>query len=58
MNENGEEVQQISYSDLTDFKKKVKEIMKKLKSEQVALSEVVFLAPKKYHNSILGTVNN
>ena len=51
--ENGEEVRKISYTDLTDFKQKIKEILKNLRAEKIELSDVVFLAPKKYDNSIL-----
>lgn len=53
LQENGEEVQCISYSDIQDFKKKVKDIMKFLRNEKLEPSDVVFLAPKKYENSIL-----
>ena len=50
---NGEEVQRISYSGKDNFKSQLKEIMKKLRVEGVSSSDVVFLAPKKYSNSIL-----
>ena len=53
MQENGEEVQCISYSDRADFKTKIKEITKKLRAEKIEMSDVAFLAPKKYANSIL-----
>lgn len=53
LHENGEEVQEIIYSDKTDFKHKVKDILKHLRAEKVDLTDVVFLAPKKYSNSIL-----
>lgn len=53
LQENGEEVQCISYSDTQDFKKKMKEPMKSLRSEKIVSSDVAFLAPKKYANSIL-----
>lgn len=53
LHENGEEVQRIIYSDKADFKRKVKEILKNLRAEKVDLTDVVFLAPKKYSNSIL-----
>lgn len=53
LQENGEEVQCISYSDMQDFKKKIKDIMKFLRSEKIEPTDVVFLAPKKYENSIL-----
>ena len=53
LQEYGEEVQKILYTDLSDFKQKIKDIVKNLRAEKVDLSEVVFLAPKKYSNSIL-----
>lgn len=53
LQENGEEVQCISYSDTQDFKKKMKDLMKYLRSEKIVPSDVAFLAPKKYANSIL-----
>lgn len=57
LHENGEEVQKIVYTDKADFKQKIKEILKKLRAEKVDLSDVVFLAPKKYSNSILGELS-
>lgn len=51
--ENGEEVRQVAYEDMADFKIQIKEIMKHLRSENVNLADVAFLAPKKYSNSIL-----
>lgn len=51
--ENGEEVQKITYYDDADFKKKMQEILKYLKKENVSMKDVVFLAPKKYANSSL-----
>lgn len=54
LQENGEEVQCVFYSDISDFKKKIKDILKFLRSEKIIPSDVVFLAPKKYANSILG----
>lgn len=56
LHENGEEVQKISYTDLSDFKQRIKDIMKSLRSEKVDLSDVVFLAPKKYSNSMLNHI--
>lgn len=56
LHENGEEVQKISYEDKSDFKQKIKDILKNLRAEKVDLSDVVFLAPKKYSNSILDEV--
>lgn len=53
LQENGEEVQCISYSDMQDFKKKMIDIMKFLRNEKIVPSDVAFLAPKKYANSIL-----
>ena len=49
--ENGEEVQNISYEDDDDFKKKITGILKNLRKEKVDIRDVVFLAPKKYKNS-------
>lgn len=51
--ENGEEVQKISFSDESDYKNKVKEIIKHLRNEKVDMKDVVFLSPKKYKNSML-----
>ena len=53
LHENGEEVQKISYTDKADFRQKIKDILKNLRAEKVDLTDVVFLAPKKYSNSIL-----
>ena len=49
--ENGEEVQNISYEDDDDFKKKITGILKNLRNEKVDIRDIVFLAPKKYKNS-------
>lgn len=54
--ENGEEVQKVSYTDKQDFAKKIKGILKNLKSEKVATKDIAFLAPKKYQNSLLKDV--
>ena len=53
LQENGEEVQRVSYSDEKDFEQQIKDIIKKLRSEKVDASDIVFLAPKKYSNSML-----
>ena len=53
LHENGEEVQKIEYTDLADFKQQIKNIVKELRSEKIDPADVVFLAPKKYSNSIL-----
>ena len=53
LKENGEEVQKITYSDEADYGKQIREILKKLKAEKVAMRDVMFLAPKKYKNSRL-----
>lgn len=55
LQENGEEVQKISYTDEADFKQKIKDIMKKLRAEKIDSTDVAFLAPKKYSNSMLST---
>ena len=49
--ENGEEVRKIKYSDDADFKKQIEELLKNLKNEQVAMKDVIFLSSKKYKNS-------
>ena len=54
--ENGEEVQRITYSDEADYYKQVYGILKTLKSEKVAMQDVVFLAPKKYQKTQLAKV--
>lgn len=56
LRENGEEVQKVSYLDKSDFKKQITGIMKKLCMGKVAPSDVAFLAPKKYTNSMLGEI--
>ncbi len=53
LKENGEEVQKIQYSGVDDFRKKVNDILKKLRNEQVAMGDIVFLSPKRYENSLL-----
>ena len=55
--ENGEEVQKISYTDELDFQKKIKTVVKNLKGEKVAMKDIAFLAPKKYQNSLLKSVD-
>ena len=54
--ENGEEVQKIQFTNIDDYKKEIKDILKKLRSEKVDFKDVVFLSPKKYKNSILAEV--
>ena len=56
LHENGEEVQKITYSDEQDFKGKIKDILKNLRAEKVNLADVMFLAPKRYSNSILDRI--
>lgn len=53
LRENGEEVRKVSYTDGADFKQKIKDILRNLRNEKVDLTDVVFLAPKKYSNSIM-----
>lgn len=53
LKENGEEVRRIAYTDESDFVKKIKEIIKNLRREQVPPEDVVFLSPKRYENSML-----
>lgn len=57
LKENGEEVQKITYSDEKDFVNKIKDILKKLKQENVLMHDIVFLSPKRYENSMLGKVD-
>lgn len=52
--ENGEDVRKISYKDEKNFKIKVQDILKDLKKEKIDMKEVVFLAPTRYKNSMLG----
>ncbi len=54
LKENGEEVQKIMYSDEQDFGSKLKDILKKLKKEQILMRDIVFLSPKRYGNFMLG----
>lgn len=56
LHENGEEVQKISYAGLSDFKQQIKNIIKNLRAEKIDLADAVFLAPKKYSNSILNEI--
>ncbi len=51
--ENGEEVREVAYRDDNDFKEKLSEIMGRLKRGGVKNSDITFLAPKRYQNSIL-----
>jgi hypothetical protein len=56
LQENGEEVQQVSYSGIAGFQQQLKDIMKKLRAEKVDASDIAFLAPKKYANSMLSEI--
>ena len=56
LHENGEEVQKISYTEISDFKQQIKKIMKNLRAEKIDPTDVVFLAPKRYSNSILAEI--
>ena len=51
--ENGEEVIKVGYKTVEECKNKIYGILEELKKEKVSLSEVVFLAPHRYKNSIL-----
>lgn len=53
---NGEEVQQIKYSDKADFKRQINKILQDLRIEKVDMRDVTFLSPKKYRNSMLSEV--
>lgn len=55
--ENGEEVQKIEYSDEKDFCEKVKKTIKNLTNEKVDLNDIVFLGPKQYKKSMLKDVD-
>lgn len=57
LQENGEEVQKISYSDLNSFKTVLNAAIKELQKEDIPLQEIVFLSPKKYQSSILAKMN-
>ena len=56
LQENGEEVQKISYVDITKLKRQINDIIKNLRAEKVELRDVSFLSPKKYVNSILSKI--
>lgn len=56
LKESGEEVQFISYSDMPDFKQKIRGLMKTLRSEKIDVTNVTFLGPKKYANSRLNEI--
>lgn len=53
LKERGEEVRKVSYSNEEDFGKKIKNIIKELKKEQVQMSDVTFLSPNRYEHSVL-----
>lgn len=53
LKERGEEVRKVSYSNKEDFGKKIKDIIKELKKEQVQMSDVTFLSPNRYEHSML-----
>lgn len=53
LKENGEEVQKVTYVSWEDYGKQIKDILKKLRAEKVAMKDITFLAPKKYKNSRL-----
>ncbi|MCM1123520.1 MAG: NERD domain-containing protein [Eubacterium sp.] len=57
LRENGEEVRKIIYANEEDFAKKIKNIIKELKKEQVQMTDVVFLSPNRYEHSLLFHVN-
>ncbi len=54
LKEAGEDVQKINYTDEADFKNKIDELLKHLKAEKVDFTDITFLTPKMYQNSILG----
>lgn len=51
--ENGEDVKKISYVDEKNFKKQIKKVLNELKMEKIQNSDILFLSPKKYRNSLL-----
>lgn len=51
--ENGEEVQKINYQNQEEFKKKIKDIVKNLRKEKIAMRDILFLSPKRYKNSLM-----
>ena len=53
LQENGEEVRRISYDSAADLGRQVRGILRELHAEKIDASEAVFLAPKKYGNSLL-----
>lgn len=53
LRENGEEVRKILYVDEKDFGIKIKDILAQFKKEEVSMSDIVFLSPKRYENSLL-----
>ena len=57
MSENGEEVQTLVFSENKEFKDKIKTLIRHLREEQIELSDVLFLSPKKYENSLLSQIN-
>jgi DNA helicase IV len=57
MSENGEEVQTLVFSENKEFKEKIKTLIRHLREEQIELSDVLFLSPKKYENSLLSQIN-
>lgn len=54
--ENGEEIIKVGYQTVEECKNKIYGILEELKKEKVSLSEVVFLAPHRYKNSILSEI--
>ena len=53
LQENGEEVRRIGYNSAEDLGRQIRNILRELCAERIDTSEIVFLAPKKYGNSLL-----
>lgn len=53
LRERGEEVQKVTYAGEDDFERKIKDIIKGLKKEQVQMADIVFLSPNRYEHSLL-----
>lgn len=51
--ENGEEVNKRSYSDENDYITKIKQVLKELRKENIPMTDITFLAPRKYTNTAL-----
>lgn len=57
LKESGEEVRKITYTNEEDLGKKIKDIVKELKKEQVQMSDIAFLSPNRYEYCLLSQVD-